>query len=145
MGTVRERIAYVRGLIQGADLTGNGAVTRDVMEKMLDIFDAIADEIEELEIVHHEVEEYLEAIDADLGDLEDEVLGDFDDDDEETADDDPGTHFIEMQCPGCQTTVYFEDDVLFADDDDDIACPECGEVIYRADSPDADDDPSSLL
>lgn len=144
MSTVRERIAYVRGLLQGAELAGNGAVTRDVLERMLDIFDALADEIEELEVGALEVEEYLEAIDADLGDLEDEVLGsDFDDDDDD--EDDDGDHFIEMQCPSCRATVYFEEDVLFDDDDEDIACPECGEVIYRADGGDEEDDDSSLL
>lgn len=140
LSTVRERIAYVRGLLQGAEMTGNGAVTRDVLDKMLDIFDALADEIEELEVGRLEVEEYLEAIDADLGDLEDEVLGgEFDDED------DDDTHFIEMQCPNCRATVYFEEDVLFDDEDDDIACPECGEVIYRADMTDQEDDDSSLL
>src|SRR5690625_7667292 len=143
MSTVRERIAYVRGLIEGADLARNGAVTRDVLEKMLDIFDAIADEVEEMEVGRLEVEQYLEAIDADLGDLEVEVLGD-ELDGEEGDDDETDGHFIEMQCPSCRVTVYFEDDILFADEDD-IACPECGEVVYRVDGPDRDDDESSLL
>lgn len=143
MSTVRERIAYVRGLLQGAELAGNGPVTRDVLERMLDIFDALADEIEELEVGALEVEEYLEAIDADLGDLEDEVLGsDFDDEDDDEEDD--GDHFIEMQCPSCRATVYFEEDVLLGDDEDDIACPDCGEVIYRAGG-DGEDDESPLL
>lgn len=135
MGTVRERIAYVRGLIEGAELTGNGAITRDVLEKMLDIFDALADEVDELEIGRQEVEEYLEAIDADLGDLEDEVLGtEFDDADAEESD----ANFVEMQCPSCSAAVYFEEDFLFDDDDEEVACPECGEVIYRTGLTDRD-------
>lgn len=136
MGSVRERIAYVRGLIEGVELAGNGAITRDILDRMLDIFDALADEIDELELGRQEVEEYLEAIDADLGDLEDEVLGTgFEEDDE---DDDDDANFVEMQCPRCNTSVYFEEDFLFDDEDEEVACPECGEVIYRTGMTDRD-------
>lgn len=125
MATVREKIAYLRGLLEGTDLSGNDLPSRTVWEKMLEIFDAVADQIDELEVGQEEVEEYLEAIDADLGDLEEEVLGqEFDD-----GDDDDDAHFVEMECPGCGETVYFEEHFLF-DDDHEVSCPECGEIIY---------------
>lgn len=133
MSTVREKIAYVRGLLEGTDLSGNDPQSRAVWEKMLDIFDAVADQIDELEIGQEEVEEYLEAIDADLGDLEEEVLGqEFDDDD-----DDDDANFVEMECPGCGETVYFEEHFLF-DDDHEVSCPECGEIIYATGPMDRD-------
>src|SRR5690606_39952887 len=54
------------------------------------------------------------SIDADLADLEEEVLGDdFDDDDDGLDDDDEDAHFVEMQCPNCGETVYFEEHFLF--------------------------------
>lgn len=137
MGSLRERIAYVRGLIEGAELSDNGALTRDILDRMLDIFDAVADDVDDLELSRREVEEYLEAIDADLGDLEDEVLGT---DYEESEEDDDDANFVEMQCPGCNAAVYFEEDFLFDDADEEVACPECGEVLYRTGTGDRDDD-----
>lgn len=137
MATVREKIAFVRGLIEGSDLAGNDSQSRAVWNKVLDIFDAVADQLDELEIGQEELEEYLEAIDADLGDLEEEVLGhDLDDDD-----DDDDAHFVEMECPRCGETVYFEEHFLF-EDDHELSCPECGEVIYATGTmePDADDE-----
>ncbi len=138
MATVREKIAYLRGLLEGADLSGNGTQARVVWEKILEILDAVADHLDELELGQEEIEEYLEAIDADLGDLEEEVLGhEFEDDDDEDD-----AHFVEMECPGCGETVYFEEHFLF-DDDHEVSCPECGEIIYtsdRAEGKDAADD-----
>lgn len=143
MAAVREKIAYLRGLLEGADLASNDVNPRVVWEKVLDIFDAVAERIEELELGQEELEEYLEALDADLGELEDEVHGhdhDYDDDEDEEDDD---AHFVEMECPRCGETVYFEEDFLF-DDEHEVACPECGEIIYTsgagADDDDGDDE-----
>lgn len=140
MATVREKIAYLRGLLEGSDISGNETQARAVWDKMLDIFDAVADQLDELEIGQEELEEYLEAIDADLGDLEDEVLGqDLDDDDDDGDEDD--AHFVEMECPRCGETVYFEEHFLF-EDDHELSCPECGEIIYATGrlEPETDDD-----
>ncbi|MFS8524471.1 MAG: hypothetical protein FWJ83_06360 [Limnochordales bacterium] len=129
MATVREKIAYLRGLLEGTDLAGNGPQARVVWEKILEILDAVADRLDELELGQEEIEEYLEAIDADLADLEEEVLGDdFDDDDDGLDDDDEDAHFVEMQCPNCGETVYFEEHFLFGEHE--VACPECGRLIY---------------
>lgn len=129
MATVREKIAYLRGLLEGTDISGNEVQARVVWEKMLDVFDAVADHIDELQAGQEELEEYMEALDADLGDLEEELLGhDHDYGDDEDDDD---AHFVEMECPRCGETVYFEEHFLF-DDEHEVACPECGEVIYAA-------------
>lgn len=138
MSAIREKIAYLRGLLAGADLAGNDVQPHVVWEKILEIFEAVADRIEELELGQEELEEYLEALDADLGDLEDEVHGhehDYGDDD----DDDDDAHFVEMECPRCGETVYFEEDFLF-DDGHEVSCPECGEIIYSSGVADDDGD-----
>lgn len=125
--TLREQIAYVRGLIEGSDMTGNEVPARTVWEKMLEIFETVADQMEEVELHQEEVEEYVEAIDADLGDLEDEMFGGtyaVDD-----GDVDVGTNFVEMECPNCGLAVYFEESFLF-DDEDEVACPDCGAIVY---------------
>ncbi|MFO7311737.1 MAG: AraC family transcriptional regulator, partial [Bacillota bacterium] len=95
--------------------------------------------LDELEAGQEEVEEYLEAIDADLGELEEEIYGhdhdhdDDDDEDDDDEDDDEETNFVEMECPKCKETVYFEEDFLY-DDDVEVACPECGATIYKTGS-----------
>jgi len=137
--TVKEKIAYLRGLIEGSDFLGRDAQARAILEKMLEIFDDMANLLDELEAGQEEVEEYLEAIDADLGELEEEIYGhdhdrdDDDDEDDDDEDDDEETNFVEMECPKCKETVYFEEDFLY-DDDVEVACPECGATIYKTGS-----------
>ncbi|MBO8142643.1 MAG: hypothetical protein H0Z37_10800 [Firmicutes bacterium] len=131
MATVKEKIAYLRGLIEGSDFWGKDAQARTVWEKMLEIFDDVADHIDELEVGQEEVEEYLEAIDADLGELEEEVFGHEHDDGPDDDDEDDDGNFVEMECPNCKETVYFEEDFLY-DNDVEVACPECGQTIYTS-------------
>jgi hypothetical protein len=139
VAAIREKIAYLRGLLEGSELAGNEVNPRVVWEKMLEIFDAVAERIEELEIGQEELEEYVEALDADLGDLEEEVHGHEQDYDEEDDEDEDDAHFVEMQCPRCGETVYFEEDFLF-DDGHEVACPECGEIIYTSGAGDDEED-----
>jgi len=149
VATVKEKIAYLRGLLEGSDFWGQDAQARAVWEKMLEIFDDVADHIDELEAGQEEVEEYLEAIDADLGELEEEIYGhrhdhdhddddDYDDDDEDDDEDDEETNFVEMECPNCKEKLYFEEDFLY-DDDVEVACPECGTTIYTTGDADGKD------
>src|SRR5690606_16555275 len=71
--------------------------------------------------------------------LEEEIYGhdhdhdDDDDEDDDDEDDDEETNFVEMECPKCKETVYFEEDFLY-DDDVEVACPECGATIYKTGS-----------
>lgn len=141
MATVKEKIAYLRGLLEGSDFWGQDAQARTVWEKMLEIFDDVADQLEELEAGQEEVEEYLEAIDADLGELEEEIYGhghDHDDDDDDDDDEDDG-NFVQMECPNCRQKVWFDEDFLYGDHVE-VACPECGATIYTTGDADEEED-----
>jgi DNA-directed RNA polymerase subunit delta len=82
----------------------------------------MAQAIAELETAQAEMEEYVETIDEDLADMEIcftkmkrmTNLG--------------YTHYIEVECPHCHETVFFDEDIF--DDDEDIVCPNCSETIY---------------
>src|SRR5690606_21171917 len=129
MATVREKIAYLRGLLEGTDLAGNGPQARVVWEKILEILDAVADRLDELELGQEEIEEYLEAIDADLADLEEEVLGDdFDDDDDDVDEEDVGASCVEMQWHESGQRVYIVEHFLLRGLV--VACPTCGQLKY---------------
>lgn len=130
MPTVKEKIAYLRGLMEGSEFYANDSHAQTIWNRLLDIMDDLADQVESLRVSQEEAEEYLEALDNDLSDVEDEVYG-HDEDDE--------IEFVEMECPNCKEIVYFEEDFLY-DDDVEISCPECGTVLYRSGEDDEDED-----
>jgi predicted RNA-binding Zn-ribbon protein involved in translation (DUF1610 family) len=124
---VKERIAYLRGLIDGSDFCGQNAQVKSVWDSLLALCSDLADKVEMLESGQAETEEYMEAIDCDLADLEDELFGCGDDDDDD--DDDLDGDVVEMACPECGEEVFFEEDFLY-DSDVEVTCPECGAVVY---------------
>lgn len=131
MATVREKIAYLRGLMEGSDFYARDSHAEAIWSRLLEILEDLSDQVEALRQSQEETEEYLEAIDSDLGDVEEELYGGDDDDD---VDDD--VEFVEVECPNCHETVYFEREFL-DDDDVEISCPECGQVLYSTDGTEA--------
>ena len=49
----------------------------------------------------------------------------------EVSDDDFDDDFVEMTCPHCGETVYFDIDLI--ESDDELMCPNCNEIIIPAD------------
>lgn len=117
---VKERIAYVRGLLQGSESLERDAAAKSAWENLLLVCDELADSVNELHTLQHEIEEYVEGVDSDLADLEEEVYG-------EEAEDE----YVRTDCPTCGEEVWFEQGYLY-DDDVEIACPDCGQVLYRS-------------
>lgn len=110
---VKERIAYVRGLVEGSESSGQDEKVQLIWTEVLNICDSLADSVAALWESVDDVEEYLEALDLDLADLEDIAEGEAD------------QVFVEVECQNCGEEVYFEEDLL-ADDDVEILCPACG-------------------
>ncbi|MCR5688803.1 MAG: AraC family transcriptional regulator [Clostridiales bacterium] len=112
---IKEKAAYLKGLADGLDL-GDSKEAK-VINGLLDLVSEMAEQIGDLQ-------EYTEAIDGDLSDLEDSV---YDEDDECFDDCDCCPDAYEIDCPKCGSTVYVcEDDLL---DGEAIECPVCGEDI----------------
>jgi DNA-directed RNA polymerase subunit delta len=122
---IKERIAYLRGVIEGADFYGKDVKAKTIWETLLSICDQLADEMDELNTTVEELEEHIDAIDNDLYDLEGEVFGDDEEDEEEDE------RLMEMECPHCGESVYIEDGFLY-DPDAEISCPECGALVFAA-------------
>lgn len=117
-----ERVAYLRGLMDGLginDSTNEGKILINV----IDIIDDIVDEITELSTSKDELDEYVQTIDEDLSDIEDELYGDDDYDDYPND-----SQYIEVECPYCHETVYFADELF--DTEEELLCPNCNETIY---------------
>lgn len=117
---VKQRIAYVRGLLEGSESFEKDPATKSAWEHLLIVCDELADSVNELHTLQHEIEEYVEGVDSDLADLEEEVYGEGRDEE-----------YVRTECPACGDEVWFEEDYLY-DDDVEIACPDCGQIVFRS-------------
>jgi len=136
LATVKEKIAYLRGMLDSTEDINGADKLKAVFHRLMEVLEDLADDVEDLYYGQEELEDYLEAVDADLADLEEYACEcDHDDDD----DDDEDIDMVEMECPNCQNLVAFEEDLLY-EDGVEVTCPDCGEVVYSSDDFDEDDD-----
>lgn len=108
-----KRIGYLEGLVKGLDLEGSSE--GKIFQELTGILSQMADSIKEIKGTQARLEEYIESIDEDMEDLENEVYG---------------TEEIELECPECHEVVTLDDDAFAEDDDVDIVCPRCNTVMY---------------
>lgn len=129
MQDLKEKVAYLHGLAEGVDLD---AATKEgrIISGMLDTLGAIVEGIESLEARQSDLEIYLDSIDEELMEIEDEI---YQGDDEE---------FVEMECPECHEVVYFDADILDDEDTIEVTCPNCDSVVFVNDG---DYDSDALL
>lgn len=134
MGNLKEQVAYLQGLTKGLNLNENSAEGKMLL-KIVDVLDGVAEEIQCMHVVQEDLETYVETIDEDLTDLEDEVYdGEYEEDDLEDYDEVTDAYdeddFVEVTCPVCHEEVSFESDILDDDDAIEVSCPHCGGIVY---------------
>lgn len=132
MEDLTSRVAYLRGLAAGLDID-SGSREGKLFAEIIEVIDALAQVVSELEEDHAELIDYTEAIDEDLNELEEDFYEEYDeeDDDEdyydlEAEDDD----MFSVECPECHEIVYIDDDMLEDDDVVEILCPNCERVVF---------------
>ena len=115
-----ENAAYLKGMAEGLKEGMGAEVTpKDkLIEKLLDLTIEMAETIESLQKECEELREYADELDSDLGDVEEYLFAD--DDDEDDYDED---ETYEVTCPSCGEVVCFDDSI----DPEDLICPACGE------------------
>lgn len=137
--TIKEKIAYLRGMVDGDSSLHEGRVGL-LFTKTLQVLEELAREVDELAEAQDELDEYLQEVDFDLAYLEDEFFQDDDEDDDDDDDEDDddedwdeccGT-LVEVECPQCQDVVTFDEDFLF-DEGVQIRCPRCDAVVFETD------------
>lgn len=116
MGYMKEKVAYIRGLAEGLEIGGDAQ--GKVLNAMIAAMDEMADAIDENEVAMAEVDECLDDIYDELDSIEECVFDDEDDDDDD---------FVEVECPECGETVYFDEDML--ESGEELICPNCNATI----------------
>ena len=131
---ISENAAYIKGLFDGYEIDKNTKEGK-IISEMLTLLSDMADKINALEADNKELHEYVEELDHDLGEVEEEIYFDEDYDDEEYDDYDDlnddedyegeDGEFYEIECPSCGEVVCFDDSLEV----DELVCPACGEKI----------------
>lgn len=91
MNYLYEKISYIKGLTDGLNLSESSDEGR-VLVHILDALEALTDEVADMREEQEETNEYLEVIDEDLSDVEDEIYLDIDE-----------------FCPDCEEELTTED------------------------------------
>jgi len=128
MRDLNEKVAYLRGLFEGADLPQNGK-EKLIWDGMLNFCEDVAREMRDLGDSSDEFAEYIEAIDEDLSVLEKHFYDNFDDgedDDEAIFTNDREGPVIELVCPNCHEELSF----TAKPGDYEVVCPECGRMVW---------------
>ncbi|MCX7571453.1 hypothetical protein OS242_15995 [Tumebacillus sp. DT12] len=135
MQQIKERLAYLKGLADGLNVGDNTPEGR-VLVGIMDVLSEVASEMDRLTARSEQLEEYIEAIDDDLTDLESDLFDEYDEDldvdvefEEEEDDDDLAIEYLEMNCPNCNETVFVDADVFENDEVVEVLCPECKETV----------------
>ena len=120
---ITEKAAYIKGLFDGYELN-NTSKEGKIISEMLNLMADMADEIAALKADNRELHEYVEELDHDLGEVEEELYfeDDYDDEDEYEEDD---AEYYEIECPSCGEIVCFDDTL----EEDELICPACGELV----------------
>ncbi len=131
MSYVKEKVSYLRGLCDGLDI--NDEVQHKMYAAIIDTLDAMADTLDENEATIAELDECVSDIYDALDEFDEELYGDSEDDEEEDEDEEDGfdeDDFIEVQCPHCGDTIYFDQEMLSSREE--LICPSCNEKVVPA-------------
>ena len=89
MANLKERVAYLQGLTQGLNINSLSAEGK-LLVNIIDVLGAMAEELNNIQMEQEDLKSYVESLDEDLTDLEEEVYGD---DDEDSG----GEDYVEVQ------------------------------------------------
>ena len=120
MMTVTEKVAYLKGLVEGLDFDKDEKETK-VINAVLDVLEDLALAVSDLDDEMVVVTEQLDAVDEDLADLEEIFYEEYDDCDC-CCDDD----LYEIECPNCGEMIYVDEEIIL---EGSIDCPACGELL----------------
>ena len=140
MSKLTDRISFLKGMAAGMKLNMDKDANKLMLE-MLTVMGEMAEEMAAMTEAHNDLNEYVESIDDDLANLEENLFGEEDgeelDEDMDGEEDEDGLtedDLILYACPHCGHELEFRaSDVDF---DEDFLCPVCNKPIF----PEVEDD-----
>lgn len=125
MDKLVKNAAYIRGLCDGleiSDSTKEGKVLLAIVE----LLEQMSSEIVDIKESYAELDNFVDAIDESVSDLEEVV---FEEDGHSCGckSHNEEEDYIELDCPNCENRVFLDKEML--EDEEDILCPNCNEVI----------------
>ena len=138
--TISERVAYLKGLIEGLGLDTETKEGK-IISVIVDVLDDMALAIEDLEENDYDIGDELDALSADLADVEEIVYDDCDCDcdcdccDDEEDDED---YMFSVTCPACGEELEVAEEIV---EEGECVCPACGEKLeFEFDEDDEDEE-----
>ena len=131
---ISEKAAYLKGYADGLGIN-EGTNEGKVIVKLLELVEDMADKIDLLEQANEELYAYIEEIDDDLSNLEEDLdAEEYEEDysdlnDDEDFDFDEDEDYYEIECASCGEKICFTDDIQI----EELVCPACGELVVGTD------------
>ena len=135
-----DKMAYLCGMVDGMELDLTSSKEGKVLGKILDVMQEMTAYIVDLQTQVDELTDTCDLLDQDLGDLEDIVFVEDDDEDDDEYDDyydedeDDEVQY-ETVCPTCKNTIVLSESIL---DKGEMPCPCCGQKLEFGDVTEAD-------
>lgn len=111
---MKEKISYIKGLLEGLK-SEKDSKELTIMSNVLEIISEMANSLEEIKKNLKELNEYIETVDKDLGELENHIY--------------PEEEFNEIECPHCGEKFVYEKNEE-GNGDEEISCPICHKSIF---------------
>ncbi|UZQ50900.1 CD1247 N-terminal domain-containing protein [Clostridium kluyveri] len=122
MHSIISKVSYLKGLVDGLKIDKNTNDGKVIIE-IVNVLKIIAEEIENISEDQKDMRAYIDCMNKDLADLQDNLY-----DDDYEAYKDEGENFTEIQCPNCNDMVYVDKDIL--ERRKELTCPNCHNNIY---------------
>ena len=121
-----EKLAYLKGLVEGLGLDETKKDTK-VINNLITLLEDVVLSVTRLEEGYAEMQQQIDAVDEDLGEVEKDLYEDEECDcgchHKDSATDDI---YYEVTCPTCGDTIPLDDDLI---NQREIDCPNCGEKL----------------
>lgn len=120
-----EKLAYLKGLVEGLALDETKKDTK-VINNLINLLEDVVLSVTALEDGVAEIQQQLDAVDEDLGEIEKDLYSDDCDCDCCSHDDAAEEIYYEVTCPTCGNVIHLDDDMVALGE---IDCPSCGEKL----------------
>lgn len=127
MATIKSRVSYLKGLMDGLKMKADSSEGR-LFTEIVKVLDEIGEEVDTLKEKYENMEEYISALDEDLQDVEEDYYGYDDEMDECICEDD----FVEIQCSECEENIFIDKSIL--KNKENVKCPNCNYALINNDN-----------